>query len=357
MHVAVVGGGINGVMSAWALAAAGHQVELFERGALMGETSSASTKLLHGGLRYLENGEFGLVRESLRERAWWVAQAPQFAKPLGLILPVYSGVGRNPLVVRLGLVMYDLLAGRGNIGRHRWLAPREILHLLPGLRSQGLRGGFLFHDVQMDDYRLGLWAVDQAQRAGVAVREHTAVERLAADGTYWANGEHRADLIVNAAGPWCRNLLDVSDVPARHRLDLVRGSHLVLDRPLALGLFLQVPGEHRICFALPWQGRTLLGTTEVRQRLEDPIRCSPEEEAYLLNVYGTAFLDSATSAEIVERFAGLRPLVDSGSANPGRTTREYVLEQTGHVLTVFGGKWTTARVLGERVRERAEKGF
>ncbi len=352
-RLAVVGGGINGVMSAWALARAGHQVELFERGALMGETSGASTKLLHGGLRYLENGEFGLVRESLRERSWWVAQAPQLAKPLGLVLPVYRGRGRHPLILRLGLWLYDQLAGGRSFGRHRRLGRSEVLSLVPGLRPEDLEGGFLFYDVQMDDRALGLWAADQARAAGVAIHEGLAVERVEEDGGYWTGSRREADLVVNAAGPWCRRLLDDSRIQAGHGLDLVRGSHLVLDRPLRVGLFLQVPGETRICFALPWKGRTLLGTTELRQGLDEPILCSPEEERYLLDVHASAFHEPARPDEVVERFAGLRPLVDSGSLNPGRTTREYILEERGRVLSVFGGKWTTARVLGLRVAERA----
>ncbi|MDP2361523.1 MAG: FAD-dependent oxidoreductase [bacterium] len=352
-RIAVVGGGINGVMSAWALARAGHEVELFERGRLMGETSSASTKLIHGGLRYLEQGEFGLVRESLRERSWWLAQAPHLARPLGLILPIYRGVSRSRLLLRLGLLLYDLMAGRRTLGRHAWLSRAALVRRAPDLRPEGLQGGFLFYDVQMDDQGLGLWAADQARAAGATIHEGVPVERLAVDGSFLAGKERQADLIVNAAGPWCRDLLDRSGVPARHGLDLVRGSHLVLDRPLADGFFLQVPGEERICFALPWRGGTLLGTTEVRQGLAEPIACSGEEENYLLGVHASAFIQAARATEIRERFAGLRPLVDVGSANPGRTTREYVLEQEGRLLSVFGGKWTTARVLGEKVERMA----
>ena len=353
--IAVAGGGINGVMSAWALAAAGHEVELFERGRLMGETSSASTKLIHGGLRYLENGEFGLVRESLRERSWWLAKAPHLARPLGLILPVYRGISRNRLILGLGLRLYDLLAGRHNIGRHAWLPRTELMARAPALKPEGLQGGFLFYDVQMDDRLLGLWAADQARAAGVTIHEQRPVESLAADGTFRADGPRRADLVVNAAGPWSHQLLERSGLAARHQLDLVRGSHLVLDRPQPDGYFLQVPGEDRICFVLPWQGRTLLGTTEVRQGLEEPIACSEAEERYLLDVFASAFREAAGAAEICGRFAGLRPLVDSGRTNPGRTTREYALELEGRVLTVFGGKWTTARVLGEKVRRQAEQ--
>jgi len=354
-HVAIVGGGINGVMSAWALARAGHEVELFERDHLMGATSCASTKLIHGGLRYLEGGSFGLVRECLRERGWWLARAPHLTHPIGLILPVYRGVSRSRLVLRSGLWLYDLLAGRSNIGRHAWLSREQLAARAPALRTEALLGGFRFFDVQMDDRRLGLWAAEQARAAGVVTHEQCAVSGLAADGTFQAGGRRRADLVVNAAGPWCQSLLRDSGLPSRHALDLVRGSHLVLDRPVKDGFVLQVPGERRICFVLPWQGHTLLGTTEVRQGLDEPIACSPEEERYLLDVYASAFREPIGASDVLERFAGLRPLLDSGSVNPGRTTREYTLELHERVLTIFGGKWTTARVLGEAVRRRAER--
>lgn len=348
-RVAVVGGGINGVMSAWSLAKAGRQVDLFEAGGLMGATSSASTKLIHGGLRYLEQGALGLVRESLLERRWWLEQAPDLVRTIELVLPIYKGRSRSRAVLATGLWLYDRLAGSRGIGRFRWLNRKDLRDHAPELSESGLLGGFLFHDAQMDDRALGLWAALRAQEAGVRVHEGLPVERISADGTLFAGEERNYGWIVNAAGPWCRELLDRSGLPARHRLDLVRGSHLVLERPMRSGLFLQVPGESRIAFALPWKGGTLLGTTEERQGLDDPIACSAAEEAYLLDLYNAYFDRPAGPGDVRERFAGLRPLVADGSGDPGRTTREYVIERQGRVLTVFGGKWTTARVLGEKV--------
>jgi glycerol-3-phosphate dehydrogenase len=354
-RIAVIGGGINGVMSAWSVIQAGHQVDLYERGRLMQETSCRSTKLIHGGLRYLENGEFGLVRESLHERYWWLNQAPHLCRPLPLILPIYRGVSRSRHLVRLGLWLYDTLAGRLNMGRHAWLPRAELVARAPELKREGLSGGFLFYDVQMDDYQLGMWAAEQARSAGVVIHEQTPIHRVELSGRFETKyGSETAHAIVNVAGPWCTQLLEQSGLQARYRLDLVRGSHLVLDRPLAEGYFLQVPGERRICFVLPWQGRTLLGTTEIRQELQDPLTCSAEEEAYLLGVHASAFNNPAQASEIVERFAGLRPLLDSGSSSPGSTTRESALDVQGRILSVFGGKWTTSRLLGNQVGRRVQ---
>ena len=310
MRVAVVGAGINGIMSAWALANDGHGVALFERGMPMDATSSASSKLLHGGLRYLEHGEFRLVREGLRERAWWIDAAPHHARPLELVLPVYRGAGRSRLTLKLGLLAYDLLAGRRRLGWHRWQDAPALLSAVPELRDERLRGGYRFVDGQMDDRALGLWALARAVAGGVQLRPQTPVDRIDRDGGVTAGGSREAyDCVVNAAGPWAEDLLRRSGIPARHRLDLVRGSHLVIDRPLKRGFLLQSPDDARVCFVLPWQGRTLVGTTEVRQALSEPVECSAVERGYLLNLWNAHFRTPVGAADVVEAFAGLRPLV------------------------------------------------
>jgi glycerol-3-phosphate dehydrogenase len=350
MRIAVVGAGINGIMSAWALADAGHAVVLFERGAPMSETSRASTKLLHGGLRYLEHGEIRLVREGLRERAWWLQAAPHLTGKIEIVLPVYRHSPRGKLKLRLGLIAYDLLAGRMRLGRHRWLSVDELRERAPHLRTDGLIGGFAFLEGQMDDHALGLWALDRAQEKGVAVRSHTLVERVDTHGGVLVGGEREQfDRVVNAAGPWARQLLDDSGVPTRYALDLVRGSHVMLDRPLRQGFLLQSPDDGRVCFVLPYQGRTLIGTGEVRQTLQDPIACSMQERDYLLRLYNAHLTPPIEPGEALRTFAGVRPLVAGNAASASAVTREYALERQGSLLTIFGGKWTTSRALGQKV--------
>lgn len=349
MRIAVAGGGINGVMSAWALARRGHGVDLYERGELMGATSSASTKLLHGGLRYLEHGEFGLVREALRERAWWIREAPRLARFVPLVVPVFKHSRRPRWMIEAGLTLYGWLAGGGEATGHRWLPPAEVLELARGLRADGLLGGYLFHDGQMDDRALGLWAAEQAARAGVALHPFTPVERVTPDGRVFAGGRDMAyDRVVNASGPWARQLLDRSGIGSRYELDLVRGSHLVLPGEPGAGLLLEAPGERRIFFVLPWQGRTLLGTTEVRQGPDEPPACSEEERDYLLRAYNSCFFEPRSLRDVMASFSGIRPLIRS-AADPSRASRESALERTGRLITIFGGKWTSAHALGERV--------
>ncbi|MFP4561462.1 MAG: glycerol-3-phosphate dehydrogenase/oxidase [Thiohalorhabdus sp.] len=352
MRVGVVGGGINGLSTAWALLQAGHEVELFERGELMRATSSASTKLLHGGLRYLEHGELRLVRESLQERNWWLRHVPDLAQPLRLVLPVYRSASRPRWKLKAGLWLYDRLAGRQGIGAHGWRSPAQLTALAPELRAPGLRGGYVFYDGQMDDYRLGLWVAERVRELGGVLHEHAEVRRISEEGALETAGEsHEFDRVVNVAGPWAERLNAASGIQGGCRLDPVRGSHLLLERPLAVGFLLEAPRDRRPFFALPYQGRTLVGTTEVRQGLDEPIRCSPEERDYLLEAYNHYFRP-ADREEIAETFAGLRPLIRGGT-DVNRASREYRIEQRGRLVIVCGGKWTTARRLGQEVARTA----
>lgn len=349
MKIAVIGGGINGIMTSWALTEAGHSVDLYEKNKLMCATSSASTKLLHGGLRYLEQGQFRLVREALRERSWWIKAAPHLARPIELILPVYRNSARPVWKIKTGLVLYDFLAGNLNLGRHRWHTSDELIKMSPKLKPDGLAGGFTFFDGQMDDLNLGLWAAEQALSVGVLMHENAPVERVDLDAGITINGNRiKYDFVINIAGPWAKQLLDRSDIKSINDLDLVRGSHIVIDEPLDYGYLLEVPEERRICFVLPYNGQTLVGTTEVRQTPDQLVECSDEEAVYLLNEYNFYFQGSKGVSDISKRFSGVRPLIRS-SEDPNKASREYVLEKKGKLITVFGGKWTTSRALAAKV--------
>ncbi|RVU34380.1 glycerol-3-phosphate dehydrogenase/oxidase [Rheinheimera riviphila] len=351
MRIAVIGGGINGLASAWQLALAGHQVELFERDALMQATSAASSKLLHGGLRYLEQGELRLVHEALQERRWWIKKVPHLTRRLPILYPIYRDGRRPRWQLKIGLWLYDFLSARKGIGRHRWLNADQTLRCSPDLKAEGLRGAFLFFDGQMQDQQLGLWVAAQAEKQGVVIHQHCPVQAVTASAGVQLQGEsewRQFDRLINVAGPWSNQLLEQSGLPVQQSLDLVRGSHLLLPPVGRYGHMLEVPGETRIVFVLPYQGLTLLGTTEVRQTLAEPIACSAAERVYLLDLYNHYFKTPRINTDILREFAGVRPLL-GGSDQASTASREYSMHWQQQLLTVTGGKWTTARALAKQV--------
>lgn len=353
MNIAVIGGGINGLCVAWLALQQGHQVTLFERAELLKETSSKSSKLLHGGLRYLENGEFRLVKEALQERQFWLDHVPDIAHPLCFYLPVFADSRRSTFTIRLGLYLYDFLAGNRGIEKHRKEPLDAFIQAHPEFRHKQLRAVYSYWDGQMDDYQLGLWVADQVRESGGRIFEHTGIERVGVNGDVMTEfgDEQSFDRVINVAGPWAEHLLSQSGIRSDTHLDLLRGSHLLLDREIDRAFTLEVPGERRVIFVLPYQGKTLLGTTEVRQQLDEPVIVSEEERDYLLHVYQYYFPNQELP-EVLDSFAGVRPLLKSHS-NPNKASREYAIERQGKLTTVFGGKWTTARALAEATLEAA----
>lgn len=353
--IAVIGGGINGLCIAWELAQRGWEVSLFERDRCLQQTSSASTKLLHGGLRYIEQGHLGLVTESLRERARWLREVPQHCHWLPLLLPVYRGQLRPSWQWRLGLGLYDGLALGRLPGFAQWLPPEDVRALHPQLYTEELFGAWRFWDGQMDEQALGRWVLEQARCNGVTIHEHCPVRRVGVNGSLQLeDSDSRAglqfDWLVNACGPWAGQLLERSAICVDVELDLVRGSHLLIPPPegVALpehGLFVEVPESRRIAFLLPYQNELLVGTTEQVQALGDPIESSRSERELLIQLVGH-FLPpwQPTAQERGRWFAGLRPIVRSCS-NVSRASRDVAIRRHGQLITVFGGKWTTARSL------------
>jgi len=353
MDIGIAGGGINGLCCAWVLQQQGHRVHLYERDRIIQATSSASSKLLHGGLRYLENRELRLVREALRERDAWLTRVPELARPLRLVLPIYAGGRRPRWLLKAGLYLYDHLAGESILPPSKWLSAAELLERDPALRSAGLKGGYEFSDGQMDDYALGMWVAEQVKSAGATIHEHCEVQSLTTDGRVTLkDGTFRQhDRVINVCGPWAVRLLENSGIPSPYKLDLVRGSHLLVNRTCTQAYLFEVPGERRIIFVLPWKGRTLVGTTEVRQELETPVECADTERDYMLRVLCHYFPVQPVDPINTESFAGLRPLLRSND-NPSLATREYALHRTGGLITVFGGKWTTAYALARKVSQQ-----
>jgi glycerol-3-phosphate dehydrogenase len=371
----VIGGGIHGAAVARDAAGRGLKVMLAEKGDYAAATSSASSKLIHGGLRYLEQLELKLVRESLVERAGLLKTAPHLVAPLRFLLPIYEWQKRPAFLMHAGLSLYDLLSIGDGLPPSGRLGPDKIARL-PRLRRENLRAVLHYHDCQTDDARLVLSVLLDARARGADVlnrRAVTAIEPLT-DG-YGIELEERglkrrveARFVINAAGPFVSEVDAMSRVaPPPQALKLVRGSHIVLPMPDphdADAYTLQDP-EDRVIFAMPWlDGRFLLiGTTEVPER-GDPgsPTCSPEEQAYLLKAFSRYFVGPdgpATPRDVVWSFAGVRALRDPGDKKPSRLTRRSALATiangAGGFVTLYGGKLTTHRVLAEHVLEALQR--
>jgi glycerol-3-phosphate dehydrogenase len=361
----VIGGGINGAAIARDAAGRGLRVALAERGDYGGATSSASSKLIHGGLRYLEQGEFRLVRESLRERRTLLAIAPHLVHPLRFVLPLAAWQKRPGWMFSLGLFLYDRLAGPARIeetGRIRKRDWGDYAELDLG----AIRALLHYPDCQVDDSRLVLETLLDARCRGAEIRSRAEVVALHPREHGYSveireGGLQRqieARIVVNAAGPWADGLLGrvTGAAPRKHRLRLVRGSHIVIRRPPeSRGEAFTLPApDGRVVFVLPWLDRyRLIGTTDiVHEGGPDTVSCSEAERDYLLAAVNAYFRRPLGPADIVWSYAGVRPLLDDGSDNPSRMTRDYAFELTrsgqGGLLTVFGGKLTTHRILAER---------
>lgn len=361
-RIAVVGGGINGSGITWELVRRGYDVTLFEKGICGAQTSSATTKMIHGGLRYLEHLHFGLVRESLRERAWLLRHLPELVKPMEILLPVHADSPRTRAAIRLGLVLYDVLAGRENLARHRVRTVEELARLAP-LSTDDLRGGFSYWDAQVDDFALVRTVVASAIRDGAEVREKTRVTSIERDGDGWLlendrSGAERFDLVVNAAGPWMNELLHANGIEAPYVLSLVRGTHLVLTRRISeTGLLLQSTTDRRVFFVLPWKGTTLVGTTEVLQQEPlDQVHPHEDEIEYLIHRFNRYFREPISRDDVRTAFAGVRPLVGRAT-NPSAIGRDFRVVREGNLINVFGGKMTTFLSLARKVAMRADNYF
>lgn len=369
--IAVIGGGASGVGVALDAASRGYSVVLFEQDDFGKGTSSRSTKLVHGGVRYLQQGHVRLVREALRERSLLLRNAPHCVHDLPLVVPTYRW-WEGPFY-GIGLHLYDLMAGQNEFGSSRTLTRHQTLARIPNLNARNLRGGVLYHDGQFDDARLLIQLVRTAIDHGAILVNHAPVLRLvrsekgpvtgliAQDRETGEEIPVSARAIVNATGPFCDAIRRMADPQATPLVTPSQGIHLVLPGKFLAGdsaLLIPHTADGRVLFVIPWHGRALLGTTDTplgSTPLEP--RITEDEIDFLLSTAAAYLRKAPTRADVLSAFAGIRPLVAPPGGSSTRTSsisRNHHLERTAHgMITLVGGKWTTYRQMAQDCVDQA----
>ncbi|MCA1633761.1 MAG: glycerol-3-phosphate dehydrogenase/oxidase [Acidobacteria bacterium] len=371
--VIVIGAGINGACIARDAATRGLRVLLLDKGDLSCGTTSWSTRLIHGGLRYLEHGELGLVRESLRERETLLRIAPHLVRPLPLLLPIYEGARRGPLTIRAGMLAYDLLSPGKTLPRHRMLSRAEALQHTPVLEAKGLRGAALFHDAQVEyAERLVFENALSALRRGARILTYARVERLLSErgrvaGVEFTDllgggGRHtaHAPLVVNVAGPWVDEVLaGAGDAGGVEKLiGGTKGSHIVVASfPGApeTALYIEAQADARPFFIIPWDEKLLVGTTDEMFTGDlERVEAGTAEIEYLIGETNRAIPSARlTRASVLYAYAGVRPLPFIRAREEGGITRRHFIRESrfGGLFSIVGGKLTTSRSLSEQAVE------
>lgn len=356
--IVIIGGGVTGAGILREAVRLGLKALLVEQRDFAWGTSSRSSKLVHGGLRYLQQGKFGLTRASVQEREHLLHEAPGLIDPLGFLLTVHKGDFPGRWTYEVGLTVYDLLALRWD---HHYYSPADFQLLAPRIAARGLQGGFRFGDAQTDDARLVLRLLREAGAAGGALLNYVKAEELLFDSDKNAIGLRLRDCetgqtadvyaraIVNATGAWADQLR--SQLGAPRRIRPLRGSHLIFPQwrlPVAQAVSFLHTLDRRPVFIFPWEGVTLVGTTDVDCQGcpdEEPA-ISAEETAYLLAAVEAQFPSLNIGLDdVISTYAGVRPVIDTGKEDPSRESREHVLWDENGLLTVTGGKLTTFRLI------------
>ncbi len=365
----VIGGGINGAAIAHLAAKRGMKVALLEKGDFASGTSSKSTKLIHGGIRYLENLEVDLVYESLRERHIQLEVAPHLVKPLPFVIPVYEGDKRPLWMMQFGVFLYDLLAGKYRVKPRKNLSREEVIALEPGIEQKGLKGGVLYYDAQMDDARLCLENVLMAAQYGAHVANYVkAISFIKENGRVAGVRAHdmlgikefevRAKRVICAAGPWTNKLLRLDIPNAKKKVRTTKGIHIVYQGEISKhAVLIGSQSDRRIFFVIPWMGNSLIGTTDTDYVASpDKVKVEEEDIEYLVRESKRVFpaLDFS-HGKILSTFAGLRPLIRKGGS-PRKVSRKHLFysSQSG-VIFVVGGKYTTYRKVAEDCMNRIHR--
>lgn len=359
--IVVIGGGIHGAGVAQAAVAAGYSVLVLEKTSLAAGTSSRSSKLIHGGLRYLESAQFNLVRECLYERTLLLENAPELVKLIPFYIPIYPETTRRPWQIRSGLTLYSTLGGLSAETRFK-IIPKHQWQKLDGLNTNGLEKVFRYYDAQTDDAALTRAVMNSAQTLGATLAMPAELEKIELRENesvvhYHQNNQANsctAQLVINAAGPWVNHVLNnTTPSVTKLEIDLVQGTHIILNGQVNQGIYyLEAPQDKRAVFVMPWQNKTMVGTTETFYQ-GDPAMVKPlaKEEQYLCETLAHYF-PGYTNKDIISSFAGLRVLpkiVGAAFSRPRDTIFHTDNPSQPRLVTIYGGKLTAYRATAEKL--------
>ena len=355
----IIGGGINGAGIARDASGRGLKVYLAEKGKVGSATSSWSSKLIHGGLRYLENYEFKLVAESLREREVITRIAPKITKPLPFVIP-HSKKLRSKLLIRLGLFLYDNLGGKTKIPKSSKI---NFNKKYKNILQSKFVDGFQYYDVQVDDKKLVEMNIGDSKKMGATILEDTKVIDAKRNENFWEitldnNDIVKSKILINAAGPWINETVNnVLKINTNKSIRLVRGSHIITKKLYEEDVaFTLQNDDNRIVFVIPYKEEfSLIGTTEVDVNTPDNPSISDDEKIYLINSINSHFVKQISQVDIVDTYSGIRPLIEDFK-EASKVSRDYVfdlnIQKAGSpLLNIYGGKLTTYRKLSEKVME------
>ena len=355
----IIGGGINGAGIARDASGRGFSVYLADKGKVGSATSSWSSKLIHGGLRYLENYEFKFVRESLKERELIINIAPSITTPLPFLIP-YTRKLRSKLLIRFGLFLYDNLGGKSKIPKSSKI---NINKKYTNILKTKFSLGFQYYDVQVDDKKLVEMNIDDAKKLGANIVENNKVANAKRDDNGWNitldnNEVIKSKILINAAGPWINEILNnVIKINTKKPIRLVRGSHIITKKLYEEEVAFTLQNyDNRIVFVIPYKNEySLIGTTEVDVSSPENPLISDEEKKYLINCINNYFIKQISNQDIVETYSGIRPLIEDYK-EATKVTRDYIFDldvqnKNSPLLNIYGGKLTTYRKLSEKVME------
>ncbi|HHO65945.1 MAG TPA: glycerol-3-phosphate dehydrogenase/oxidase [Epsilonproteobacteria bacterium] len=354
--IVILGAGINGVSIARALSLAGKRVLILERREIAAGASSHSSRLIHGGLRYLENYEFTLVQEALHDQKELLDRYPDLVKLCPFYLPIYQNTSRPVWMIRIGLWLYGLLAGHGHTPSKIPMA--EFSSLFPALRTEGLKAVFHYYDGKTDDKALTHRIAEEAVSVGTTIREHTLPTAITFGKEkikIQTNDTHHIEtpVLINATGAWVDEVNTAFALPSSFTIEKLSGIHLVFNKVLIPEPLILQATDGRVFFMIPEQGRTLIGTTERSEKGNvDQIRIDPEDIAYLLMQSNAYLINPLKEEDITDVFIGTRPIIKS-TKDPTHMSREYKLDLhtigKNKLLHIYGGKLTTSPSLARNV--------